>query len=101
MSLEALASHFGVGKSATSSWETGKSKPSSDDLVKLCDILSTDPNYLLIGKTSDNSQVLVSKEVWDSREQELVALRRANLAETENARLKNPVVVFEQGQLAN
>lgn len=58
MSGEALASHFGLGKNATSAWETGKSKPTSDDLVKLSELLNTTPNYLLLGTSDDNQYVI-------------------------------------------
>lgn len=44
---EALAEKLGVERRAVSGWETGSNSPSLDNLVKLCDLLECNVDYLL------------------------------------------------------
>lgn len=82
-SLEYLASFFGVSKSATSSWEIGKSKPNADDLVKLSELLDTTPNYLLLGKVEENkySELLLK---YNAAHEELAQYHRNEIAQLKN-----------------
>ena len=42
-----LAAELGVSREIISYWESGKKKPNIDTILKLCDILDTNPNELL------------------------------------------------------
>lgn len=99
MSLEKLASYFGLGKNATSSWETGKSKPSSDDLVILAELLETTPNYLLLGVSDRYNQVVVEKSVWEAKEAEIAYLKTIISLQDKNSQLKNTDIIFNERQL--
>lgn len=87
MSLEDLANIFEIGKSATSSWELGKSKPNSDDLVKLASILETSPNYLLLGHDEKYYEMLEREN--ELLKETLSVYRRAEKAEKQLEETKN------------
>ena len=53
MSQAALADAVGVSRQAVSKWETGLSLPDSSKLILLAQILSTDIEYLSIGRVND------------------------------------------------
>lgn len=42
-----LADEFKITRPAVSAWECGVKEPSIENILKLCDILDTTPNYLL------------------------------------------------------
>lgn len=54
---EQLAGQLGIDRSTVAKWETGQSKPRTDALIKLCEILSCTADELLgIEKTPAGKQ---------------------------------------------
>ena len=58
-----LAELLGISNNHVSSIENGREKPSIDLLYKICDMINTTPDYLLLGSTRLNN---VSKNIIDS-----------------------------------
>ena len=50
----------GFGKATVSAWETGRNELTASQIVKLCQILRIDVDFLLLGKES----ALTPKESW-------------------------------------
>ena len=50
-----LGELLGLKKSPLTDWKNGKSKPTLDQLEKMCDIFATSADYLLFGRENKNS----------------------------------------------
>jgi len=55
MNQSALANLLGITPTAVWNWEQGNSTPRPPMMVKLCQVLGVDENYLTDGQTLDNS----------------------------------------------
>ena len=63
LSQEKLADLLSTGRSTIIRYETGKTLPNSDVIVRLCSLFHVSADYLLgISDSYDNSQVLISAE---------------------------------------
>ena len=47
LSLQQVADELGVHVNAVSRWETGKTEPTSSNLIALCKLYDCSPEYLL------------------------------------------------------
>ena len=77
LSLEKMGILFNITKNATSSWETGKSKPNADDLVKLAELLGTTPNYLLLG--SEDKREMDNLREANALKDQIIEAQRATI----------------------
>lgn len=50
LSQPAVSKHIGVGRPQVSHWETGKSTPHGDNLLRLAALLDRSPEWVLTGK---------------------------------------------------
>lgn len=66
MTLQQVASHFGISAASVSSWERGASIPDGRKLARLADVLGTSVQYLVDGAT-----VLESSELATSGDRAL------------------------------
>ena len=57
-----VAKKIGVGRSTLSDWKTGKHIPNRDNLKKIADFFNVTLDYLMTGRTADNSSNDVLKE---------------------------------------
>jgi transcriptional regulator with XRE-family HTH domain len=103
LSLEALAKHFGLGKNATSSWETGKSKPNADDLVILAELLETTTDYLLRGveKIEENEKKFQKLYMEALEKNNKLQEQLIDYVTNKNTLLKNDSIISYEGELAN
>ncbi len=69
---------------AVSNWEKNISKPSADDLVRLCELLGTSPNYLLLGQETVSLEEYETLQSRYNKEHEkyVALLERANFGNT-------------------
>ena len=71
MTLQQVASHFGISAASVSSWEKGINQPDSRKLVTLADVLGTSVEYLVEGSERAYSQLSVQEDTgvpfvpWD------------------------------------
>lgn len=70
-----------------SSWETGKTEPSIDDLIKLADILNVTTDYL-VGRTDEYGFMRTQKQYSKSEIEILDILQKINKEE------RNQVINF-------
>lgn len=59
LTLTAIAARIGVSYPAVQQWEKGKTEPSTENLLKLCQILDIDPRSLTFDPTSGTGGFLV------------------------------------------
>lgn len=62
LSQEALANMLGVTDGTISSYEKGTSFPRWDKIIKLCDILDIDPNYMFWDDLPDKIREKIKKD---------------------------------------
>lgn len=72
-----LGSLLGLKKSPLTDWKNGKSMPTTDQIIKMCDIFAVSADYLLFGSTcrlSDIEECLLSqfKELSDLDKKEIL-----------------------------
>ena len=61
MTLQQVASHFGISAASVSSWERGASIPDGRKLARLADVLGTSVQYLVDGATAlESSELAIS-----------------------------------------
>lgn len=88
-----LAILLGLKKTPLTDWKNGKSKPTLDQLVKMCDIFATSADYLLFGnhaglsdsKFSDEQKLLSYYHKMSRMDQEDLLL----IAEMKSKKAKN------------
>lgn len=54
-----LGKMLGLKKSPMTDWKNGKSKPTVDQVVRICEIFATKPDYIIMG---DESESLTDEE---------------------------------------
>ena len=72
MSGKELGSLLGLKKSPLTDWKNGKSSPTLDQIVMMCEIFATSSDYLIYGKSSsfltdDQAELLSTYNQLDSR----------------------------------
>lgn len=86
-----LAEKVGISNNHMSSIETGKETPSLDTFVKICEGLSTRPDYLLLGSISSNNvsqSIIENLHLCSERDLELVKMITNSMLEL-NANNRN------------
>lgn len=68
-SYAALARRLGCDRKAVYAWKDGDTTPSGVVIVKLCVLLHTTPNYLLLGVDKDLNGELLKRESEDIKGQ--------------------------------
>lgn len=73
MTGKQLGSQLGLKKSPLTDWKNGKSYPTINQIMQLCDIFAVSSDYLLFGKTNnqnlskDEIELLENYKILDSR----------------------------------
>ena len=72
MSGKELGSLLGLKKSPLTDWKNGKSSPTLDQIVMMCEVFATSSDYLIYGKSSsfltdDQAELLSTYNQLDSR----------------------------------
>lgn len=60
LSIKEVAAEIGAHPNAVSRWETGKTEPSSSNLIALCRLYDVSPEYLLGLTDSKQASVVAS-----------------------------------------
>ena len=73
LGISQLAQLLGVSTTAVSKWQSGKSKPKPEMLVRIADVLDVDPSYLdeTFGADPRDTQARVVGDVLAEARQEL------------------------------
>lgn len=80
MNLEQVSRHVEVSPSAISYYESGKKRPSTDTLLKFCDLYQVSSDYLLGRKDSFDG----SPETSDTIKEMLALIEKRSIPEQEN-----------------
>ncbi len=60
-----IALLLGLKKSPLTDWKNGKSAPTTEQIIKLCDIFAVSADYLLTGSTYFNlNNITVEEQEW-------------------------------------
>lgn len=62
LSQEKLAELIGVTAQTISTAETGKKALRPENIIKICEVLNTSPNYLLLGEVLPKERVILSEK---------------------------------------
>lgn len=65
----------GLSKQAVAAWESDRNQLTSDQIILLCEEFRVSPDYLLLGKTSDEIELLT--DYRGASERAKVAIRMA------------------------
>lgn len=88
-----IADFIGISRQAVNAWIRKGTQPTGIRFTKLCEFLGVTENELLYEVGGYNNQqdgkILVDKQEWEAREQELKYLRNIFKLTSENERLKN------------
>lgn len=95
MSVNALSKAVGIPQTTMSNWINRGSKPSIDDVVKICDYFSVSLDYLL-GRENEESIIVVNEDKrYTADEKNLIEMYRKL-----SSKKKDAVIDFIKFQLS-
>lgn len=93
MTLQQLGDVFGISRSSVSEWESDRSRPSNDKLMRLAEVLSTSVNELLADDVNSGQKLPLIEASKRSASDTLIA---PDMAATERPAGRLPVISWVQ-----
>lgn len=94
LSQEDVAEKLDISRQSISRWETGRAKPSTENLISLCKIYGVSPNTFLDGETEDSDSETEAPRETGNFGEVSSAPDQVSLATDDDARRVSPLTVI-------